>query len=164
MIKSRVPITQPSNFTLLRRTLRYARGISNDLVRLNWQLSLENARKSTFVAMRSQSRPSIDSRSLIECWETNDCSPLENCHEGAIVTVRMALPSLCLVRAKSPVFKANSFCQAFKFFGPHWTYSINVLCEMSGRSLGWHSVRLRNRWRRAASSWKGESWTCHKFA
>ena len=89
---------------------------------MSGQLICDDVENSAFEAMRSQSRPSVDSRSLVEYCAANEGSPLEYCYKGAAMMVWLNQPSLCLVCTKSPVFKTNSFSQAFQFFGFHWGF------------------------------------------
>ena len=56
---------------------------------MNMKLIRDNAKIATFVAMRSQSRPSVDSRSSIGFCDAKDCSPLERCHQGADRIIQM---------------------------------------------------------------------------
>ena len=60
MIESWVSITQPTNFALPRRTLRHGSGVDIDLAGVSEQ-SIYDVKIVTFEAMRSQSRPSVDS-------------------------------------------------------------------------------------------------------
>ena len=58
-------------------------------MRLNKELIRDKAKIATFAAMRSQSRPSVDSRSSIENPDANEHSPLEHCHKGANRIIRV---------------------------------------------------------------------------
>jgi len=59
-------------------------------MRMNEKLIRDNAIIVTFKAMRSQSRPSVDSRSSIESPDANEYSPLVRCHRGADKTTQMS--------------------------------------------------------------------------